>query len=208
MIDFEAMKSAPLGFIDYFTLWGAKPWQKFVEIAFKSYLGGDLSGRQVLEIGPGSGRMSCLMALLGGQVTAIDVKNTERGQARELTRNFGIESQVDFIYHDGDLDILGDRKFDLLFSKSALIYPNDLKGFLEKLETHLNPQGRVVFIENARGNNLHMFLRWLKRRSKTFFNRTHYFTESEVNIIKSIFNIELVMRSKLPPIYLFCGKKK
>lgn len=208
MADYEAIKSAPLAFLDYFAQWGPKPWQKFIEIGIKTYLGGDLNGKQVLEIGPGYGRMSCLMALLGGQVTALDVKNTEREQALELASNLGVSAQIDFVYYDGNLDIMKGRKFDLIFSKSALIYPDDLKGFLESLEKLLKPTGQVVFIENARGNRFHMFLRWLKRRKKSFFRRTHYFTVNEVNLMKSIFNIELVMHSKMPPIFLFCGKKK
>ena len=208
MIDYEAIKEAPLAFTDYFAQWGAKPWQKFIEVSFKSYLGGDLTGKKVLELGPGFGRMSCLMALLGGEVTAIDVKDAEKEPARELTQKLGVESKVEFIYYDGNLDILGDRKFDLIFTKSVLVYPADLRAFLEKLESYLNPDGRIVFIENARGNSIFMLLRWIKRHNKSFFRRIHYFTKDQVGTVKSIFNVELSMCSRFPPVYLFCGKKK
>ncbi len=208
MTDYAAIKEAPFLNLDYFTAWGARPWQKFVEIGIGAYLGKDLAGKKILEIGPGRGRISSLLAILGGNVTALEISPERIEQIKMETSNFGVADQVECVLYDGNLDQLVERKYDVIFSKSALIYPDDLENYLTGLDKLLGDQGRVVFIENALGNKLLHLFRWIKRRSPSFFRRTHYFTKKEVERVKSIFNIELLMHSKLPPIYLFCGKKK
>ena len=51
MTDYDAMKEAPFAFLDWFTHWGALPWQKFLDLGVGMYLGKDLDGKKVLEIG-------------------------------------------------------------------------------------------------------------------------------------------------------------
>jgi 2-polyprenyl-3-methyl-5-hydroxy-6-metoxy-1,4-benzoquinol methylase len=208
MIDYQSIKEAPLVNLDFFSQWGALPWQKFLEIGIGQYLGKDLSGKKILEIGPGIGRVTSLLAILGGDVTAIDVKQSSIDDSQETVKNFGVAENVKIIKYDGNLDILGDEKFDIVFTKSVLIYSDDLRGFLEGVNDHLKADGKVVFIENAKGNVLLHLARWIKRHSISFFKRTHYFTQTEIDLVKSIFNIELAMHSKFPPVLLFCGKKK
>ncbi len=208
MPDYDAIKMAPFAFLDYFAQWGGRAWQKFIEIGVQKYLGEDLSGKHVLEIGAGMGRMSCLFALLGAKVTAIDIKDTEKEIALQNARAFDVESPIEFIYYDGNLNILEGRQFDIIFTKSTLIYPDDLEAYLRDMDKLLRPDGKVVFIENLRGGTIIFLMRLLKRRSLSFFKRTHYFTQKQVELIKSIFKIELVMRSKFPPVILLCGRKK
>lgn len=208
MTDYDAMKEAPFAFLEWFTHWGARPWQKFLDLGVGMYLGKDLTGKRVLEIGPGQGRISCLFALLGAEVTGLELTDRDLTPAGENARMFGVGDKIDIRYYDGDLSVLGDQTFDIIFTKSTLIYPPDLKQFLIGLRDHLDNDGKFVFIENGKGNVIVKIGRLLKRKSFSFFKRTHFFTEAEVNLIKSIFTVELLMRSKMPPIYLICGKKK
>ena len=208
MTDYDAMKEAPFAFLDWFTHWGALPWQKFLDLGVGMYLGKDLDGKKVLEIDPGSGRISCLFALLGAEVTGLELKDRDLTTAGENARRFGVSDKIGIRYYDGDLSVLGDQTFDIIFTKSTLIYPPDLKQFLIGLHDHLDSDGKFVFIENGKGNMFVKIGRLLKRKSFSFFKRTHFFTEAEVDLIKSIFTVELLMRSKMPPIYLICGKKK
>jgi len=208
MTDYAAIKEEPFINLDYFTQWRGRPWHKFVEIGIGTYLGKDLTGKKILEIGPGRGRITSLLAILGGQVTALEISGERVVQIMNETKNFGVSDRVECVLYDGNLERLSGRKYDIIFSKSALIYPDDLENYLKGLDKLLGDGGKVVFIENAVGNRFLHLLRWLKRRSLSFFKRTHYFTQREVDLVKSIFNIELLMHSKLPPIYFFCGKKK
>jgi protein-L-isoaspartate O-methyltransferase len=208
MTDYDAIKEAPLAFLDYFVDWGAKPWSKFVETSIRYFLGEDLSGKRLLEIGPGRGKISCLMSLLGAEVTALETEEYRLEQARATASEFDLNSKIEFIHYDGNLDVLNGQVFDIVFTKSVLVHIGALDAFLRKINDHLDSSGKVVFIENARGGGLIHILRWIKRRRKSFFDRFHFFTEKEVDLVKSIFNIELLMHSKLPPVYLFCGKKK
>ena len=207
MTDFKTIKETPFLNLDYFTHWGALPWQKFIDIGVGTYLGKDLSGKRLLEIGPGRGRMTSLFAILGAEVTAIEITEERINHARETIRNFEVEDKVKLVLYNGDLKTLEQNQYDIIFSKSALIYPPNLKNFLHDLNGFLNENGKFVFIENARGNALIHILRFLKRRSLNFFKRTHFFRQTEIDLIKSIFKVELLMHSKWPPVYLICGKK-
>lgn len=208
MTDYQSLKEAPFANIDYFVPWGSRPWQKFVEIGLKDYTGGNLEKMDVLEIGPGNGLLSCLLASLGAKVTSLEIDPKRLPSIKTNIRNFGFSDQIQPVLYDGNPDVLEDRKFDLLFSKSALIYINDFKSYLQSLDNHLKPEGRFVFIENVRGNPFFQLLRFIKRRSLSFFSRTHFFDQRKVEIVREVFKIELLMRSKFPPIYLICGRKK
>lgn len=208
MTDYEAIKEAPFAFLDWFSHWGARPWQKFLDLGIGMYLGKDLGGKKVLEIGPGQGRISCLFALLGAEVSGLELKDRDLTPANENARKFGVGDRINIKHYDGDLCVLGDRTFDIIFTKSTLIYPPDLESFLKGISEHLAADGKFVFIENGKGNMIVKIGRLLKRKSFSFFKRTHFFTEADIDLIKSIFTVELLMRSKMPPIYLICGKKK
>lgn len=208
MTDYQSLKEAPFANIDYFVPWGSRPWQKFVEIGLKDYMGGNLENMDVLEIGPGDGLLSCLLASLGAKVTSLEIDSKRLPSIETNIQNFGFSDQIQPVLYDGNPDVLGDRKFDLLFSKSALICINDFKPYLEVLDGHLKPEGRFVFIENIKGNPLIYLLRLLKRRSLSFFRRTHYFDNVKIDIVRDVFKVDLLMHSKFPPICLICGQKK
>ena len=207
MTDFEALKDAPFVNLDYFTHWGGRAWEKFVDMAVGTYLGKDLSGKKLLEIGPGFGRMTSLLAILGAHVTAADVSEKSIESARQTVQNFGVQDNVELVHYNGDLKTIDQKQYDIIFSKSALLYPNDLKSFLTDLKNLMHDDGQFVFIENGYGNAFFQVLRFFKRRSFNFFKRTHFFTQNEIDLIKSLLNVELLMRSKWPPIYLICGRK-
>ncbi|MBD3383218.1 MAG: methyltransferase domain-containing protein [candidate division Zixibacteria bacterium] len=208
MTDYQSLKEAPFANIDYFVPWGSRPWQRFVEIGLKDYMGGNLENMDVLEIGPGNGLLSCLLASLGAKVTSLEIDPKRLLSIKTNIQKFGFSDKIEPILYDGNPDVLGDRQFDLLFSKSALIYVNDFKSYLENLDNHLKPGGRFVFIENVRGNLIFQLLRFIKRRSLSFFRRTHFFDKYNIEILREVFKIELLMHSKFPPICLICGQKK
>lgn len=151
--------------------------------------------------------MSSLFAIMGAEVTSIEVEKSRLEQAQETVNNFGLADQVNLILYNGDLKTLDRNKYDLVFTKSALICVSDLAGFLIDLNELLHDESRVVFIENGRGNLFMQLLRLIKGRGLDFLKRIHHFTQTEIDLIKFHFEIELLMHSRWPPVYLICGKK-
>lgn len=58
----------PLQHLGYFMEWGSKGWQKLMTHAIEHFLGTNLRGLQVLDIGTRYGKMACLFSLLGAEV--------------------------------------------------------------------------------------------------------------------------------------------
>lgn len=191
----------------YFTEWGGKSWERLLAFAIDEFLGGQLTGRQILEIGTRYGKVSCLFALLGGTSTGIEVKYEYLPIARAEAKKWHIQEKTRFILYDGDLDIFQDETFDVVFTKSVLVVVPELKEFLLKVSAKLRPNGKVVFLENAFGNRILHALRYFKHRGWDY-KRATYLTEKKILTIKRIFDIRIVKKSLWPPIYLICGYKR
>src|SRR5262245_34894827 len=80
-----------------------------------------LRGQRILVIGGKSGRMSCLLAAAGAQVTAVDVWAEATERARTEAVRWGVSDRIDFITYDGDGRKLPPGPFDIIFTKSVLV---------------------------------------------------------------------------------------
>jgi SAM-dependent methyltransferase len=191
----------------YFVEWGGRCWQDLLRIALSEFLDEGLEGRRVLEIGAGSGRMSCLFALLGGNVTGIDTSADFVAGAKAEATKWGVQDRTTFLSYDGNLDILGDLTFDVAFTKSVLVVVPNLEGFLTKVAAKLKPGGKAVFLENARGNFLVHALRRFRHREWDW-RQAAFFTQRELSMIKRVFEVKFVRKCAFPPVYLLCARKK
>jgi SAM-dependent methyltransferase len=203
--------------LGYFTEWGGRPWESLVKSGVQ-YLSPDqrLDGLKVLEIGTRFGKMALLFSLLGADVTGIDLSKKAIGAAQEQTTQWRQAhagklpegaTTPKFLVYDGNLDVFPDASFDVVFTKSVLVVVPELPQFLAQIARKLRSRGRVIFIENARGSALLHRLRAVRHR-KWDYRQAHYFTEQDVKLLKSTFEIERVRQTRLPPIYLFLGKKR
>ena len=84
---------------------------------------------------------------------------------------------------------------------------NLLQSLLRNISKKLRPNGRVVFLENGKGNPLFHALRRIARLKFDLRRRT-YITSEEVKLIQSIFDITTIKRTVFPPVYLFLGRKR
>jgi ubiquinone/menaquinone biosynthesis C-methylase UbiE len=195
----------PLDELGYFAEWGGRRWEKLLGHAIHKFLGSDLSGQEVLEIGTCYGKTACLFALLGAQVTGVDLNQEVLDRAEAEARKWGVEAQTRFLCYDGDLDIFPDHRFDLLFTKSVLVMVPELEAFLNRASRKLKPGGKIVFLENARGHLLARALRYVKRPGRGSSGKIRYFTKRELQAVQDVFYVDILKRSFLPPIYLICG---
>jgi SAM-dependent methyltransferase len=210
------MTIEPLQELSYFTEWGGKRWESLVRSGVL-YLGehGRLDGLKVLEIGTRYGKMALLFSLLGADVVGIDLSEKAVIAAREETARWRQEHAAElparvgtltFLVYDGNLDVFADSTFDAVFTKSVLVVVPELQQFLVQIAQKVRPGGHVVFLENARGNTLLHRLRAIRHRHWDY-RQAHYFTEQDVTLVKSNFQIERVRQTSLPPVYLLLGKK-
>ena len=193
--------------LSYFVEWGGKSWQRLTKMAIHELQCREqLKNAQILEIGTRYGKMAVLFSLLGARVTALDISAAALDIARREAANWG-RTDIEFIAYDGDLDIVADDSFDVVFTKSVLVVVPQLQAFLHKLSCKLKPGGSVVFLENARGNGLLHALRRLRHR-KWEFQRANYFTDREIGLIGSIFQVDRVIKVAFPPAYLLIARKR
>ena len=204
----EHSYKSPLDNLSYFVEWGPNGWERLTRYALRNFVGEkNLSGKKVLEIGCRYGKMTSLFALLGAKVTGLDTNNESLKLAKDEAKKWNVADRVEFISYDGDLDVIPDESFDLIFTKSVLVVIPELEKFLEKLSRKLKSDGQIIFIENARGWGIVHWLRNLKHRSWNF-RVAHYFVKEDLSVFDSKFEIEEIKRSHLPPIYMLLGKKR
>jgi len=175
--------------------------------AFEHFLGTNLQGQHVLEIGSRYGRMTCLFALLGGKVIGVDLNKASLSVAQSEATKWKVMDSVAFIQGGENLSIFKDNSFDVVFSKSVLVVVQGLGHFLEEINAKLKPGGKIVFLENEKGPWFLHVLRAFRHR-KWDYTKAHYFTPEEIRVVSGIFDEVTVRRHSFPPVVLILGHKR
>jgi phosphoethanolamine N-methyltransferase len=117
-----------------------------------SRLGASLKpGARVLDVGSGIGGAAFhLSRKYGAKVVGVDLAKNMIDIANERTEQYGLGDSV--------VSILGDvlttefpEKFDIIWSRDALMHVPDKKRLFSHLYGLLNPGGRIVITDYARG---------------------------------------------------------
>ena len=102
---------------------------------------GDVRGRDVLDLGCGTGRHTAWLAEAGARVTAVDFSENMLERARVKVS----AADVRFIVHDLHEPLpFDDASFDALVSGLILEHLRDLGRFFGEAHRVLRPQGRAV----------------------------------------------------------------
>lgn len=102
---------------------------------------GDAGGREVLDLGCGTGRHTAWLVAAGARVTAVDFS---AGMLEEARRKLS-SGRVRFIVHDLHEPLpLPDASFDAVVSGLVLEHLRDLAGFFSEARRVLRPAGRAV----------------------------------------------------------------
>ena len=112
---------------------------------------GELHGRSVVDVGCGTGTNSVLLALLGANVTGIDVSNVAIARAKSMAKSAGVENQTDFRVEPFERFSKDGTGFDVVWIEAFLHHMlpvfDDAVGALVALA---KPNGIVVISEPIR----------------------------------------------------------
>jgi phosphoethanolamine N-methyltransferase len=108
-------------------------------------------GVRVLDVGSGIGGAAFHLAQAHGAiVTGIDLAEEMVAIAAERTEELGLSDKVDFILGDV-LETPFPEKFDVIWSRDALMHVPDKPRLFSRLYSLLNDGGRIVITDYARG---------------------------------------------------------
>jgi 2-polyprenyl-3-methyl-5-hydroxy-6-metoxy-1,4-benzoquinol methylase len=109
---------------------------------------GPLHGHRVLDVGCGTGDNAILLALAGGDVTAVDVSRRSIEVARKRARASGLPRLPRFVCAPIESADLPERRFDVVWADGLLhhVIP-ELDLVLARLRILARPGARVMFSE-------------------------------------------------------------
>ncbi|WP_110181547.1 class I SAM-dependent methyltransferase [Nocardioides solisilvae] len=105
---------------------------------------GDVSGRDVLEIGSGAGQCSRWVRSRGGRAYGLDLSHRQLQHSRRLDDQTGVA--VPSVRGTATELPFGDDRFDVVFSSfGALQFVSELGACLDEVVRVLRPGGRLAF---------------------------------------------------------------
>jgi SAM-dependent methyltransferase len=184
--------------------WGGRTWKRHVRTAIE-WLGPDLTGQRILEIGSREGLMLDLFEALGAEPIGVEVhRDFAQSTAERLVRE-GRRSRS--ILYSGDLNEIADLgPFDIIYCKSVLVMIDDLEPFAAGLAGLLRPGGRFVAHENLRGHPVMHLARKLSGRP--WANNFTYWTDAQIATLSGHFTIERTKRSHVRPLVTIMGRDR
>jgi SAM-dependent methyltransferase len=124
---------------------GAKYFAKWAADSFDS--GTEYwKGKNVLELGCGTGELACGLALCGARVVAIDFSSSSIKHAKALAKRLGVSGKVNFQCKN-ILELKNnefDKKFDAVIALGSLHHTIDAKKGFEIAAGNLKKNGIIV----------------------------------------------------------------
>ena len=120
------------------------PWIFPKEMLFRSL--GQISGREILDMGCGEGELSTQLAKLGARVVGIDISPELIEVARRRAVADSVQERTEFLVWDILEKPLPEERFDLV-TCSAVLHHVNIESFLPVLWASLKPGGIAVMIE-------------------------------------------------------------
>lgn len=140
-------------FDESFAIKGSKTHRAFYKII------GDVKGKEVLEVGCGTGKLSVFLATRGAKVTSTDFTQNALENTRILAIHNGVEDRITLRQVDGlDLKSLN-KQYDLIVGRFVLHHIEPFDQFVDVLYDVLARNGRGIFFENNSRNPFLMFAR-------------------------------------------------
>lgn len=119
---------------------------------------GELTGRQVLEIGCGSGKNSSLLAKSGANVFAFDLSPVSVKVANLRATLNGVADDIHAVVAAGEYLPYADEQFDVVFGR-AILHHLDVMVASTEIHRVLKPGGKAVFVEPMGMNPILNFVR-------------------------------------------------
>ena len=140
---------------------------------------GDLDGKNILELGTGTGGTATMLAKRGASVVGIDLLQFRLVEAQQRTVKHDVAADVDFALMDATQLAFPDNTFDFIISKSVLVFTEHSRT-AEECKRVLKSGGKAIFIENMRNHPAV----WLYRRLFLKYSRElKYFSIGDIEKI-------------------------
>jgi len=132
----------------------------------------DFQGQKVLDVGCGSGALSCRLAKMGARVTAIDITEAAVALARRNARAQGLD--MDIVRMDAEDMALPPASVDFVFSWGVLHHTDDIGAAFREVSRVLKPgkSGLVMVYHRASAVYYLNGLKWLLVKGKLFRGHT------------------------------------
>jgi ubiquinone/menaquinone biosynthesis C-methylase UbiE len=108
---------------------------------------GDVSGKDVLDLGCGTGYWSAWLTRMGARPVGIDITPAQLETARAMQAEFGIEFPL--IEANAEAVPLPDESFDLVLSEYGASIWCDPYRWVPEAARLLRPGGELVFLRNS-----------------------------------------------------------
>lgn len=131
-----------------------RPFSRFVDFTA-------VRGRDVLEVGCGSGFAVQLFAEAGARTTAVDLTDWAVETTRARLAAFGLEAEA--LQGDGEALTFPDASFDLVFSWGVIHHTSDMGRALAELVRVCRPGGKLVIMVYNRRSLFFLVYRALAR---------------------------------------------
>jgi SAM-dependent methyltransferase len=137
--------------------------RRLYSAAMRALEASPVKGARVLDYGCGTADFGLWLATEGAEVTLLDLSAAAIELGERRARASGVT--VRGIAADaGQLGMLGDGEFDLVFASAALHHTLKYPGAVEELARVMKPGARLVLCETWGGNPLLNGARWLRAR--------------------------------------------
>ncbi len=103
-----------------------------------------LQGKKILDVGCGTGELSCFLASFGAEVTGIDFSKPSLDYARQTARSKEL-TNISFIYGSITDFQFPKNNFDLILSHMVLHHTKNPEKAFSNMVQALKPGGNVVF---------------------------------------------------------------
>jgi SAM-dependent methyltransferase len=101
---------------------------------------GDLEGKRVLCLAGGGGQQSAAFALLGAQVTVVDLSDAQLERDAQVATHYGVDIRI--VQADmRDLSALEARSFDLVQHSYSINFVPDVREVFRQVARILRPEG-------------------------------------------------------------------
>lgn len=105
-----------------------------------------MDGLEAVELGCGTGYVSCWMARRGARATGIDASERQLATARRLSAEHDVP--LTLVHGDAEATPFGDAAFDFVISEYGAAIWCDPYRWLPEAHRLLRPGGRLVFLGN------------------------------------------------------------
>jgi ubiquinone/menaquinone biosynthesis C-methylase UbiE len=122
--------------VDYYVK-KEKYWDSFEKDQVLPLLG-DISDKEILDVGAGSGRLSLRLANEGAQLTALDLSQ------KMLDKLQSKNSKLKIVVGDAENLPFEDESFDVVMATFLIVHLKDLSRFFDEAYRVLKPNGKFL----------------------------------------------------------------